>query len=310
MKLASSKNRAPAAPDPAVAKILNEVSSESLRTFVEMIAFPRHYFAQNSANRRARDSILNRATSFGYKPFLQGDFDNIVMTSAGSTEGQFLLLGAHYDSVPGTPGADDNASAVAVCLECARLIRRHDIGSVMIVFFNREEDGLAGSSEFVTYLTNQSVQRIREAHIFEMVGYRDQAVGSQRMPQGLPPLLGTTSNVGDFLALLANSGSNAIAEDLIKLAACYVPRFPVLTLKTYFGIEKFFRDLNRSDHAPFWQAGIPSIMWTDTSEFRNPHYHLASDTPDTLDYDFMREVTKLALAQCLSRPPHDQSAKR
>src|SRR5262249_29087226 len=245
MKLASSKDRAPAAPDPGVAKILNEVSSEGLRRFVEMIAFPRHYFAQNGANRRARDAILNRATSFGYKPFLQGDFDNVVMTSTGSAEGQFLLLGAHYDSVPGTPGADDNASAVAVCLECARLIRRHDIGSVMIVFFNREEDGLAGSKEFVTYLTNQSVQRIREAHIFEMGGYRDRAVGSQRMPQGLPPLLGSTSNAGDFLALLANSGSNAIAEDLIKLAACYVPRVPVVTLKIYFGIEKFFRDLNR-----------------------------------------------------------------
>jgi Zn-dependent M28 family amino/carboxypeptidase len=221
------------------------------------------------------------------------------MTSAGPADGPFLLLGAHYDSVPGTPGADDNASAVAVCLECARLIRRHDIASVMIVFFNREEDGLLGSREFVAHLADQSGRSVKEAHVFEMVGYRDRAPGSQKMPRGLPPLL--ASNVGDFLALLANRGSNAIAEDLVDLAACYVPQFPVRGLKIYFGIEKAFADLNRSDHAPFWQAGIPCIMWTDTSEFRNPHYHLASDTPETLDYDFMSEVAKLALARAMSQ---------
>jgi len=260
------------------------------------LAFPRHFFAESSANRRARDLLLKRVTSFGYEPFLQGDYDNIVMTSGGP--GPFLLLGAHYDSVPGTPGADDNASAVAVCLECARLVRRHNIGSVMIVFFNREEDGFVGSREFVAHLADRSAPRIREAHVFEMVGYRDRAPESQKLPQGLP--LPFAPKVGDFLALLANSGSNAIAEGLVDLAACYVPQFPVLALKVYFGIEKGFRDLNRSDHVPFWEAGIPSIMWTDTSEFRNPHYHLASDTPDTLDYDFMGEVAKLALARAVS----------
>ena len=298
MLVVDSRNRAPADSDPIVAKVLGEVSCESLRTFVKRLAFPRHYVAENRANRRARDLLLKRVTSFGYKPLLQGDFDNIVMTSGGPADGPFLLLGAHYDSVPGTPGADDNASAVAVCLECARLIRRHNIGSVMIVFFNREEDGFIGSREFVAHLADRAAPRIREAHVFEMVGYRDRALGSQKLPQGLP--IPFAPNVGDFLALLANSGSNAIAEGLVSLAACYVPQFPVLALKVYFGIEKGFRDLNRSDHVAFWEAGIPSIMWTDTSEFRNPHYHLASDTPDTLDYDFMGEVAKLALARAVS----------
>jgi Zn-dependent M28 family amino/carboxypeptidase len=298
MKLAQSKNRRPKATDAAVAEILSEVSTENLRAFVEMLAFPRHYFAEHHANRSARDLLLNQVAGFGYKPVVQGSFDNIVMTSSGPDEGPFLLLGAHYDSVPGTPGADDNASAVAVCLECARLIRRYRIGSVMIVFFNREEDGLLGSSEFVAHLGEQSCQ-IGEAHIFEMVGYRDRTPGSQRMPPGLPPLF--APKTGDFLGLLANSGSNGIAERLIKLAACYVPEVPVLALKMYFGIERAFGDLNRSDHTPFWQAGIPSIMWTDTSEFRNPHYHCASDTPETLDYDFMSGVAKLVLAQAATR---------
>src|SRR5258708_4508123 len=103
MLVVSSKNCTPLAPNPTVAKVLGEVSSDRLRAFVRMLAFPRHYFAENRANRQARDLILKVVTGFGYKPSLQGDFDNIVMTSAGPADGPFLLLGAHYDSVPGTP---------------------------------------------------------------------------------------------------------------------------------------------------------------------------------------------------------------
>jgi Zn-dependent M28 family amino/carboxypeptidase len=131
-----------------------------------------------------------------------------------------------------------------------------------------------------------------------MVGYRNRTPGSQRMPPGLPVV--RARDIGDFLALLANSASNAIAEEVLGLAARYIPDTPVAALKVYVGLEKVFDHLNRSDHAPFWRAGIPAIMWTDTSEFRNPHYHRASDTPDTLDYDFMRDVTRLALARVAS----------
>jgi Zn-dependent M28 family amino/carboxypeptidase len=222
-----------------------------------------------------------------------------VVTSSGAEEGPFLLLGAHYDSVPGSPGADDNGSAVAVCLECARLLKVHEIGSPMIVFFNREEDGLLGSSEFVAHLAGQSTWEVEEAHIFEMVGFCNRAGGSQSMPPGLPGV--AAPDVGDFLALLANRRSNAIAEKLLTLAASYVPQSRVLALKTFLGIERFFGHLLRSDHAPFWKAGIPSVMWTDTSEFRNPHYHQVSDTPDTLDYDFVSQVAQLALARAVSR---------
>jgi hypothetical protein len=113
------------------------------------------------------------------------------------------------------------------------------------------------------------------------------------------PALGAR-DVGDFLALLANRHSNRIAEGLLRLAACYIEDPPVAALNVYLGLERAFPHLNRSDHAPFWRAGIPSIMWTDASEFRNPHYHLASDTPDTLDYDFMRAVARLALARVVA----------
>jgi Zn-dependent M28 family amino/carboxypeptidase len=105
-----------------------------------------------------------------------------VIATHPPADGPFILLGAHYDTVPRTPGADDNASAVAVCLECARVIKKHNLGPAMIVFFNREEDGLLGSSEFVDHLADQPEWNVREAHIFEMVGYRDRTPGSQAMP--------------------------------------------------------------------------------------------------------------------------------
>jgi Zn-dependent M28 family amino/carboxypeptidase len=295
MLVAHSKNRRPKATDASIADVLRGVSSERLYAYVDMLAFPRHYVAERKANVHARDLLLQLLRSFGYTPHLQGACDNIVATAGNAQAEPFLLLGAHYDSVPGCPGADDNASAVAVCLECARLLQANETGSTMIVLFNREEDGLLGSREFVA----QSTWAIEEAHIFEMVGFCNRAAGSQRMPPGLPGIV--APDVGDFLGLLANRHSNAVAEDVLTLAATYVPQFPVLALKIYLGIEKKFGHLLRSDHAPFWEAGITSLMWTDTSEFRNPHYHGTSDTPDTLDYDFLSKVTQLALARAVSR---------
>jgi hypothetical protein len=299
MRVCYSKNRRAKPTDAAIAEILKAVSQERLHAFVDMLAFPRHYLAERKANLRARDLLIKSLQTIGYKPVLQGDYDNIVVTSSEPQDGLYLLLGAHYDSVPGTPGADDNGSAVAVCLECARLIMENQIGSIIIVFYNREEDGLLGSKDFVTHLVNKAPWVVSEAHIFEMVGFCNRAPNSQRMPPGIPGLL--APSVGDFLALIANRRSNAIGEALLKLAASYVPQFEVLALKMYLGIEKLFGDLHRSDHAPFWAAGIPSIMWTDTSEFRNPHYHRTSDTPETLDYEFIARVAKLALARAITK---------
>ncbi len=297
MLVAHSKNRRPKHADAAIAAVLREVSPEKLFAYVDLLAFPRHYVAEKPANLHARDLLLRLLGGFGYAPALQGSYDNIIATSGG--DGPFLLLGAHYDSVPGTPGADDNGSAIAVCLECARLLKAHRVGRVMIVLFNREEDGLLGSREFVDHLRTEPAWAIDEAHIFEMVGFCTRERGSQRLPPGLPGVL--APDVGDFLGLLANRHSNGIAEKLLTLAATYVPTFPVLALKMYFGMEKRFSHLHRSDHAPFWEAGLPAIMWTDTSEFRNPHYHRASDTPDTLDYGFLAAVTRLVLARAVSR---------
>ena len=198
-----------------------------------------------------------------------------------------ILIGAHFDSVPNTPGADDNASAVAVMLAVAKALgQRRD---VMYVAFNSEEVNLAGSREFVKELAGE-MKVLEQVHVLEMVGYRDRRPNSQKNP--LPMIQAPTT--GDFLAVVANQGRlvDQIIEDAGSIMVPVVglalpPGLPVTA------IQQISPHLLRSDHAPFWEKNIPAVMWTDTSEFRNPNYHQPTDTPETLDYEFTAEVAKL-----------------
>jgi hypothetical protein len=169
---------------------------------------------------------------------------------------------------------------------------------VVFVAFNCEEDNLAGSCDFVASFVPTAPFKVHCAHILEMVGYADSAPGSQKVPKGLPLKV---SDTGDFLGLLANRTSTAILDSVLRHAVTYTPDLPVTGLKVHFGLENAFPVLARSDHAPFWAQDLPALMWTDTSEFRNPHYHRRSDTPDTLDYSFLRRVTQLLTASAISQ---------
>jgi hypothetical protein len=285
----------PAATEERVAKALSAVSADDLRATVELLSRPRHFTAEAETNRWAAGWIEERLRACGYETLLQGRYANVVALPRARAEGAVVLVGAHYDSVPGCPGADDNASAVAAMLGCARAVSEHfPERGVCFAAFNREEDGLLGSTELVEEYLPQSGLRIREAHVLEMVGYRDLRPGSQKLPADLPIQV---SDAGDFLGLIANRDSNRVLDGVLKRARSYLPLFPVLGLKVFLGLEKRLPHLRRSDHAPFWQRRIPALMWTDTSEFRNPHYHQPTDTPETLDYEFLRQVTQLLVAQ-------------
>jgi hypothetical protein len=107
--------------------------------------------------------------------------------------------------------------------------------------------------------------------------------------------------VGDFIGLIANQASRKELARVLACARSMPTAPPTVALQTWLGSERLVPDLHRSDHAPFWGAGVPAVMWTDTAEFRNPHYHRPSDTPDTLDYPFMAAVAAL-LETSLSTP--------
>ncbi len=274
---------------------INTVTPAWLREIVEKISVPRQWTAQNEQNRATANFIEAELKSFGYETFRQSKFDNIV-TKFDHTQ-PVTIIGAHYDSVPQTPGADDNGSAVAAMLGCAKAVAKLNL-PVCFVAFNMEEEGLEGSKAFVKEFVKTQNVKVKIAHILEMVGYCDHKDGSQKLPKGLPVKL--VRSAGDFLAIIANQTSNRVLKQTVQTATNFVPDLPVLGLQVFMGMERIFKDLRRSDHAPFWDAKFPAFMWTDTSEFRNPHYHQPSDTPETLDYEFLAKVTKLLIASVIS----------
>jgi len=273
------------------------VSEEELRGIVECLSYPRHYEYNSAANRMARDWLVTRLNSLALETSLQGEFDNVVAESPARDGKPTILLSAHYDTVPTTPGADDNNSAIAVCLETARVLTSYSDASFRVAIFNREEDGLLGSYDYVSWLTKENRMDLAEVHNFEMVGYYSSEMGSQKKPKGVPLSL---PDRGDFIGILSNSKSNRIAKQLQGAAEEVGSTTPLVSFRTYLGVEKAFIDFLRSDHAPFWKVGIPAVMWTDTSEFRNPNYHASTDTPDTLDYRAMADVTRIIVRHVLN----------
>ena len=295
MHLLYSESFAPGQPVPKIAELLRTINRSQLQQWVERIAVPRHFIAEAKANRDVGEFLAVTLRDFGYETSIEGDSRNVIALPP-DIEGPAILVGAHYDSIPDCPGADDNASAVAAMLACASAcsLWRPRL-PVMFVAFNREEEGLLGSREFVEeWLPGKAA--IAGAHILEMLGFASETEGSQRLPAGLPIKL---PSVGNFLGLLANTASTHLLKSAIQHGRTYAPALPVIGLETMPGMEKVFPVLGRSDHLPFWVQGVPAMMWTDTAEFRNPNYHQPSDTPETLNYPFLEQAAKILTATAL-----------
>ncbi|MEL7367954.1 MAG: M28 family peptidase [Myxococcota bacterium] len=256
---------------------------------VAELAVPRHAVAESLANRRAADAIALEFESYGLRVIHQGRHRNIVALPA--EPGPITLVCAHYDTVPRTPGADDNASAVAVMLAAARA-RPAGVG---FVAFNREEDGMLGSTDFVNWLETENPIEIGDVHVLEMVGYTDPRPGAQRAPPFLPKFL-MPRDRGDFVAVVGVGAGWSLANKVHRTAKNTLGVPPVVTLQVPGALLGWAPDLGRSDHRPFIQRARPAVMWTDTAEFRTPHYHRITDAADTLDYAFMAEVLELLLA--------------
>ncbi len=263
-----------------------ELSLErELFTWVTSLARPRHFWAEAHENRVVGDEIATELGRLGYRVELQGPYRNVVALPH-DMRGATTFVGAHYDSVPGCPGADDNASGVAVLLLAARRLAETQNRSVGFVAFNAEEDGLLGSRDFVANGLEKLRLRVRMMHVLEMCGFRDDARGSQRSP--FPAgLFGF--DAGTFLAMVGRGGSNAEVRTALDTPS----GLHRVGVETTALAMKVLPDLGRSDHAPFWDADLPAVLWTDTGNFRNPNYHEVTDTPDTLDYAFMSEVAHL-----------------
>ena len=258
----------------------------------------------------ARDYIREMFRSYGLQvqehafSNTDGTGVNLVAHMAGRrTDIQPLLVSAHYDTVPCSPGADDNASGVAAMLECARVLAATPLDyAIDFVAFDMEENGLVGSTTFVQEQTSST--EYQGVYNLEMVGFTS-GPGTQELPPGFQLLfhdvhrhLEEQGFRGDSIVIVSLADSSHLSNRLVAAAREHTPEMDMVEVRISAGMP-VPTDLLRSDHSPFWAAGIPAVLITDTANFRNPNYHAPTDTPNTLDYDFLHRVT-VALAAAVA----------
>lgn len=222
--------------------------------------------------------------------FSGNTYYNVVCEVKGTDKENksILVIGAHYDTVSTTPGADDNASAVAGMLELARLASAKPIKhTVRFVAFCLEEPPAFRTKNMGSYVYAESLKK-EGADIYgmislEMIGYFSEEKGSQYYPLSI--IKWFYPSTGNFIAFVGDFSSRQFTwkmeENFKKFSS--VPVESISTFKSIPGIDF-------SDHRNFWEFGYRAFMITDTSFYRNPNYHMPTDTPETLNYDKMAEI--------------------
>jgi Zn-dependent M28 family amino/carboxypeptidase len=262
-----------------------------LGVHVEMLAgaIGERHMWRPSALYRAADYIKQTFAASGYTPGVLGyelhgiRVENVEAVLHGSTRSeQTLVVGAHYDSVPGCPGANDNGTGVAAVLELARRFAAMPRArSVRFVAFVNEEPPwfLTPSMGSVVYATaaRRRGDRLVGMLSLETIGYYSDEPGSQRYP---PPLNLLYPAIGNFIGFVSNVRS---ARLLRKAVAAFKSRtsFPIRNAAAPAAIP----GVGWSDHWSFWQAGYPAVMVTDTAPYRYPWYHTPEDTPEKIVLD-------------------------
>jgi Zn-dependent M28 family amino/carboxypeptidase len=209
-------------------------------------------------------------------------FDNIEAEVRGDTP-QILLVGAHYDSVLGAPGANDNGSGVAALLALTRRFAGKPARQTLrFVAFVNEEPPYFQTPEMGSFVyakrCRERGDQIAAMISLETIGYFSEASGSQNYP--LPGIGAFYPTTGNFIGFVGNVQSGALVR---RVVALFRQHGKIPSQGAAF--PSFVPGVAWSDHWSFWQHGYPAIMITDTAPFRYPHYHSATDTPDKLDYD-------------------------
>jgi len=242
---------------------------------------------------------------------------NLVAELLGEDRDAIAIV-AHHDTVNGSPGADDNSSGVVALLELARLLAgRRFRHTIVLAAPDFEEIGLLGSAELVPWLTKRYT--LRGVIVFDAIAYADPAPGTQAVPPGLEWIypgqlrrLRARGNAGDTVLGIYRGSSTWLMREWARCLAATLDRDRVLLLRDPLDLPLLgrlaahmpaARNFSRSDHVPFWRAGIPAILVTDFGNFRNPNYHRPTDLPATLDYEALAGIiaaTALAVERLAS----------
>jgi peptidase M28-like protein len=282
--------------------IREAVSMDRIRSHIRELEGPRHPVVAPEALERAADYIAGSLRSLGYEmeehlfPDNGRPFRNVIATRRGLHYPQErVVVLAHYDTVAGTPGADDNASGVAVLLEMARVLAQfrfertiHFIG-VNLEENAKDDDPGSGTrgSRALAACARKNGWNIEGVVVLESVAYAGDSV-VQTVPPGLPI---TVPETGNFIAVVGNERSGELLDCFVRAKERLGVELPHLALAVP-GNGELLPDSRRSDHAPFWDEGFRAIMVTDTTNFRSPHYHRPTDTLETLNLEFAAKVCR------------------
>lgn len=255
---------------------------------------PRGY-NQKDALDKSIEYIASEFKSYGYDLSYQSytvngrEYQNLWVEKKGTgSSDRIVVVGAHYDTVTGTPGADDNASGVAGLLELARLLADEPMDkTVQFVAFTLEEPPFFRSRSMGSYVYAKDLKD-RNADVegmicLESIGYFVDTPGSQMFP--LPFLRFFYPEKGNFITFVSNLNSKAFL-DRAKKSFMKGTDQPVESLSALSIVP----GVDLSDHRSFWKFGYRALMVTDTAFYRNPNYHGPGDLAETLDYSRMTEV--------------------
>lgn len=244
---------------------------------------------------RTADYIENSLRSFGCLVSRQSftyegrTYYNVIGEVRGSHPDKkgILVVGAHYDTAVGTPGADDNASGVAGLLDLARLTALGPAErTIRFVAFSLEEPPVFGTRDMGSYVyaerTAQEGVKVYGMISLEMIGYFCEKKGCQAYPTGVGWLF---PDQGDFISFVGNLSSRSFTQKA-KKAFAKSSDFPVETLNTFSSVT----GVDFSDHRNFWRFGFDAFMITDTAFNRNRNYHGPEDTWEKLDFKRMNQV--------------------
>ena len=214
---------------------------------------------------------------------------NLVADLPGSSAPkELVIIGAHYDSAEGTPGADDNASGVAVALALARSLHATpQVRTVRFIFFTNEEPPYfrtpAMGSDVSAKNSRARGDDVRAMLSLETMGYFTDAPNTQHYPWPFSVFYPST---GHFIGFVADTESRPLAHQVAGTFRAHA------TIASEGSTPpRFIKGIDWSDHGPYWRAGYQALMVTDTAPFRNPHYHEATDLPATMDFVRLARVT-------------------
>ncbi len=252
-------------------------------------------FSHHQNLERSADYIKQELKKYNYSIeeqiyYLEGKpYRNIIATKRGtSLSEKIFIICAHYDSVIGSPGADDNASGVAGLLELARLLSQDNFNKTLkFIAFTNEEPPFFMSKDMGSFRYAKAVKKRRDNILggicLESIGYYSDKKGSQLHPF---PLSLFYPDKGNFIGLISNISSRLLLKRITREFKA-VSRFP---LEYLFAPNFFVPAISFSDHWSFWRFGYPAVMLTDTAFYRNPFYHTPADTYEKLNYPAMAEV--------------------